>query len=104
MPSYCKTINPLDSSMKTEIEINLKITVTKDMSQKELIKELLDGRITCEKFLKKSDMSEKFEKWCLEHGIIPDEQSAEFYIDMTVDIDMLEPVIIYDPSELEDIG
>lgn len=62
----------------------------------DLIQSLLDREISCLEYLHKAGENPKFHKWCDEHGVVADEQSAEFYVDMTVDFELLDPILVYD--------
>ena len=61
-----------------------------------LIQSLLDREISCLQYLAQAGEYPKFLRWCDSHGVIDDEQSAEFYVDMTVDFELLDPIVIYD--------
>ena len=72
------------------------ITIHSNNMNNDLIKSLLDREISCLEFIEKAGVQKKFKQWCDEHGVVEDEQSAEFYVDMTVDFELLDPIIVYD--------
>lgn len=65
----------------------------------ELVQLLQDGKIGHLRFVLESDSEKDFIKWCDEHGVMPSDDAAEFYIEQT-EISAMDRQVIDD----EDYG
>jgi iron only hydrogenase large subunit-like protein len=59
------------------------------ITHEELVQLLQEGRIDFLQFVTNSEYSHDYIEWCKSHNVSPDNDSAEFFCDMT-EIDMLE--------------
>lgn len=55
------------------------------MSYEEAVQAKQEGKIGFRELVEAGPNAKDYAKWCREHGVEPNEDNAEFYLDMTED-------------------